>query len=148
MIITQFIHESGGFQFKEEVACQSGNHCAGQYVDQVGHKDKSYYGRGFIQLTWGANYKAAGEALGVDLLEHPELVSQTDMACKTSLWYWDTNVHPRVGDCKNFGVTTKAINGALECGSPNERAHHRYEIYQKVARTMGVDVASERGCYN
>lgn len=33
---------------------------------------KSYFGRGFIQLTWYDNYKKFGELLKVDLLNHPE----------------------------------------------------------------------------
>ncbi len=31
----------------------------------------AYYGRGPIQLSWNFNYKAAGDALGIDLLNNP-----------------------------------------------------------------------------
>lgn len=34
---------------------------------------QTYYGRGFVQLTWYDNYKKAGAKLGVDLLNKPEL---------------------------------------------------------------------------
>ncbi|CAM5366544.1 hypothetical protein STENM223S_06791 [Streptomyces tendae] len=34
----------------------------------------AYYGRGPIQLSWNFNYKAAGDALGIDLLGNPWLV--------------------------------------------------------------------------
>jgi hypothetical protein len=34
---------------------------------------KTYYGRGFVQLTHKANYKTMGDAIGVDLVNHPEL---------------------------------------------------------------------------
>jgi hypothetical protein len=34
---------------------------------------KTYYGRGYVQLTWKANYEKMGKALGVDLVNHPEL---------------------------------------------------------------------------
>ena len=33
-----------------------------------------YYGRGFVQLTWLANYKKFSDILGVDLVANPELV--------------------------------------------------------------------------
>src|SRR3954471_12470581 len=34
---------------------------------------QTYYGRGFVQLTWKDNYESMGRALGLDLLNHPEL---------------------------------------------------------------------------
>lgn len=34
---------------------------------------KVYFGRGYVQLTWRANYETMGRLLGIDLLRHPEL---------------------------------------------------------------------------
>jgi len=53
-----------------------------------------YRGRGWIQLTHDYNYKAAGEALGVDLYGNPDLATDPDMAGQTTLWYWTTQGHP------------------------------------------------------
>ena len=39
-----------------------------------------YYGRGFVQLTWKYNYEAMGKKLGVDLVDHPELALDLDVA--------------------------------------------------------------------
>jgi putative chitinase len=33
---------------------------------------QAYYGRGFVQLTWKANYATMGRLLGIDLANHPE----------------------------------------------------------------------------
>lgn len=41
-----------------------------------------YYGRGFVQLTWAANYKKYGSILNLPLLEQPDLV----MKHKTALF--------------------------------------------------------------
>lgn len=49
-------------------------------ADPVTHQ--TYYGRGFVQLTWIANYKQFGKLLGVDLVNHPELALQTDYAAE------------------------------------------------------------------
>lgn len=44
----------------------------------------SYYGRGYVQLTWDYNYKKMSAALGMDdaLLIHPEQVLDPDTAYK------------------------------------------------------------------
>ncbi len=43
---------------------------------------KSYFGRGFVQLTWEANYKKLGKVLGEPLAEKPELALETEIAAK------------------------------------------------------------------
>ncbi|KAJ8684216.1 hypothetical protein QAD02_020008 [Eretmocerus hayati] len=152
--IAQLIHESGGFRYREEQACLTGDRCAGSYIDNVGLPGKSYHGRGFIQLTWGANYKAASEALGLgdQLLREPELVSNNvKIAVDVSTWYWRDRVRPQVASKKGqFGATTRAINGAIECsGGFNQRASNRYQCYLKVADALKItNKDAENGCYN
>lgn len=41
---------------------------------------KIYYGRGYVQLTWGENYQRIGQAIGVDLYREPEKALQYDVA--------------------------------------------------------------------
>jgi hypothetical protein len=41
-----------------------------------------FFGRGYVQLTWAANYKQMGTWLGVDLYDNPSLALQPDIACK------------------------------------------------------------------
>jgi predicted chitinase len=41
---------------------------------------KSYYGRGFVQLTWKNNYDKLGERLKVDLVNQPELALDLHVA--------------------------------------------------------------------
>jgi hypothetical protein len=43
---------------------------------------KAYYGRGFVQLTWRANYKKMGALLQIDLEKHPEKALELDVAAK------------------------------------------------------------------
>lgn len=43
---------------------------------------KSYYGRGFVQLTWDYNYKLAGQKLGIDLYNNPDLALHGNVASK------------------------------------------------------------------
>jgi predicted chitinase len=41
---------------------------------------KTYYGRGFVQLTWKTNYQKAARLLGVDLVGNPEKALEFDTA--------------------------------------------------------------------
>jgi predicted chitinase len=41
---------------------------------------KTYYGRGFVQLTWKGNYETMGRLLGIDLVNHPEWALKPDIA--------------------------------------------------------------------
>lgn len=42
----------------------------------------AYYGRGHVQLTWAKNYKAMGEALGVNLYYKPDLALDPDVSTR------------------------------------------------------------------
>lgn len=89
-----------------------------------------YRGRGF-GLTGRANYQAAGEALGLPLLEHPELVAEPLGACLTFGWFWDTHGLNRFADAKDLKNSTKIINGGLT-GLPERQAY-----YAKALEVLG-----------
>jgi len=72
-----------------------------------------YKGRGFIQITGRANYTAAAKDLGIDLVNHPELVEKPDVATKVSLWYWKTRVQPKISNFTNTKAVTKKVNGGV-----------------------------------
>ncbi|MET9487177.1 chitinase [Nocardia sp. NPDC006630] len=146
--LAQVIYESGGLQYKEELAAVNDpGSVAGEYGD--GAPGRSYHGRGYIQLTWPDNYRAASHGIYGDtrLYENPEWVaSDEETAWAVSFWYWKTRVASSPGYGKGFGFTTKAINGALECGSGSEAPRQRYEIYTKVAAALGVKALGPDGC--
>lgn len=43
---------------------------------------KTYYGRGFVQLTWYDNYLKAGQLVDADLVTYPELACDINYATK------------------------------------------------------------------
>ena len=72
-----------------------------------------YYGRGYIQLTGRDNYRMAGSALGLDLLNKPELAADPATAAKIAVWFWQN----KTKDITNFADTktvTYKINPALK----------------------------------
>ncbi len=106
-----------------------------------------YYGRGPLQLSWNFNYKAAGDALGLDLLENPMLVQEDPkIAWATALWYWNTQKGPGNYTCHDamagghgFGETIRTINGPLECdGGKPEQVQSRIDLYKEYCEYLGV----------
>jgi putative chitinase len=43
---------------------------------------KTYYGRGYVQLTWKYNYEKMGKKLSVDLVNNPPLALEPDVAAR------------------------------------------------------------------
>ncbi|MBF4998080.1 hypothetical protein IRT45_13055 [Nocardia sp. BSTN01] len=76
-----------------------------------------YKGRGGLQLTGRNNYERASQALGVDFVNHPELVADPKYAFATAAWYWNThnlnavadNAHPQ--DPASIDPVSQIING-------------------------------------
>ncbi len=66
------------------------------YGGRMGNDDAGdgyrYRGRGFIQLTGEDNYRAAGQDLGLDLLNNPELAADPENARRIALWFWETRL--------------------------------------------------------
>jgi len=56
-----------------------------EYGSQKYLRSKKYFphiGRGFVMLTWDWNYDKFGKALGIDLLNNPELANEPETAWK------------------------------------------------------------------
>ena len=114
----------------------------------------AYHGRGPIQLSWNFNYYAAGNALGVDLLDNPGLVG-TDAAIswETGLWYWMTGTgnagttsHNAMVNGQGFGTTIRAIN-SIECNGGNTaEMQDRVNLYTRFAGILGVPAGSNLTC--
>jgi hypothetical protein len=47
-----------------------------------------FYGRGYIQLTWEFNYRAYGDAIGVDLVDNPDLALEPQTAAAVMAEYF------------------------------------------------------------
>ncbi|WP_313371136.1 glycoside hydrolase family 19 protein [Achromobacter animicus] len=96
------------------------------YANRMGNGDAQsndgfrYRGRGIIQLTGRSNYDSAGDAMGLNLLETPELLSDPKWAALSAGWYWqsrglnelaDDRTHD--DDLEDFARITRRINGGL-----------------------------------
>ena len=80
-----------------------------------------YRGRGLIQITGKNNYRACGEALGLDLMAHPELLEKPQHACMSAAWFWATNGLNTLADAGKFDDITRRINGG-QTGAADRQA--------------------------
>lgn len=83
------------------------------YGGRMGNDDAGdgylYRGRGYTQLTGEANYRDAGTALNLDLVNNPGLAANRDNAERIALWYWQERV-PQA-DRDDVSRATRGING-------------------------------------
>ena len=71
----------------------------------------AYHGRGLIQLTGRDNYQNCGTAVGMDLINHPELLLQPNGASLSAGWFWQKRDLNSLADAKDYETMTKRING-------------------------------------
>ena len=96
--LAQVFHESGALRYVEEIASGAA-YDTGKLAEKLGNtpeKDgdgQRYKGRGFIQLTGLANYKAfkACDLCTEDVVAHPEKVAEFPLNQVASMWFWQSH---------------------------------------------------------
>ena len=115
--IAQVGHESGQFRWLKELwgptAQQVGYEGRADLGNTVKGDGSKYRGRGLIQITGRANYAACGEALGLDLINNPQLLEQPQYAAMSAAWFWSTRGLNTLADQSEFVKITRRINGGL-----------------------------------
>ncbi|MER7759777.1 glycoside hydrolase family 19 protein [Streptomyces sp. NPDC097619] len=149
-------HETGGLvHVVEQNQANYPHYCDATQPYGCPAGQAAYYGRGPIQLSWNFNYKAAGDALGINLLANPYLVERDPaVAWKTALWYWNTQngpgtmtAHTAMTTGRGFGETIRSINGALECNGGNPaQVQSRINNYQRFTGILGVAPGNNLSC--
>lgn len=89
------------------------------YGGRMGNADESsgegwkYRGRGIKQLTGKENYQRCSDALGVDLVENPDLLLEPKYAALSAGWFWNKHGLNDLADKSDIETMTKRINGGL-----------------------------------
>ena len=88
------------------------------YANRMNNGDEAsgdgwrFRGRGLIQLTGRDNYTQCGSELKIDLINHPDLLSdQPNMAVDAAAWFWDRHNLNTYADQDDIKRITKIING-------------------------------------
>lgn len=89
------------------------------YSNRMGNGDEAsgdgwkFRGRGLIQITGRWNYRACGNALGLDLEGQPEKLLIPRYAALSAGWFWSVNGCAGPARRSDVPVVTRIINGGL-----------------------------------
>ncbi|WP_432755751.1 glycoside hydrolase family 19 protein [Pseudomonas sp. WMBT8] len=131
--IAQVGHESGQLRYVREIWGPTAQQVRYEGRADLGNTVKGdgskYRGRGLIQITGRANYAACGEALGLDLINQPELLEQPQHAAMSAAWFWSTKGLNTLADKGEFVKITRRVNGGVNGLEDRQRL---YAQAQKV----------------
>ncbi|WP_421557808.1 glycoside hydrolase family 19 protein [Pseudomonas canadensis] len=132
--IAQAGHESGQLRWVREIwgptAQQAGYEGRADLGNTVKGDGSKFRGRGLIQITGRANYAACGQAMGLDLINKPELLELPQNAAMSAAWFWSTRGLNTLADQKDFAKITRRINGGLT-GQADRQA-----LYDKALKVL------------
>lgn len=108
------------------------NNC---YAKRMGNGDEAsgdgwrYRGRGALMTTGKTNYIDTGRAIGVDLLNNPELLATEECALEAAGWFWARYGLNEKVDQGNFKATTQYINGGQNGAEDRQARYERLVTY-------------------
>ena len=105
------------------------------YSSRMGNRDEysgdgfRFRGGGLFQLTGHDNYWHCGQALGIDLVMHPELVRQPRVAALSAGWFWSTHGCNQLAEAGDDVALTKKINGGtIGLDDRVSKTHHALQV--------------------
>ncbi|QEY70519.1 glycoside hydrolase family 19 protein [Pseudomonas denitrificans (nom. rej.)] len=115
--LAQIGHESGQLKWVKEIWGPTPTQSRYEGRKDLGNTQsgdgKRFMGRGLIQVTGRENYRKAGAALGLSLLDKPELLEQVEWATVSAAWWWSSRGLNELADAGEFEQITRRINGGM-----------------------------------
>jgi predicted chitinase/LysM repeat protein len=109
--LAQLAHESVELRYFEEIASGAAYEGRSDLGNTQPGDGVRFKGRGPIQLTGRSNYRAAGQALGIDLEHNPTRAADPDVGFRTAAWFWNSRNLNSYADAGNFDAITLRVNG-------------------------------------
>lgn len=142
--LAQIGHESGGFRYLRELAsglaydgrADLGNTKPAALQIAARHDSSPgpwWKGSGPMQITGYDNHLTCGEALGLDLLNHPELLAVPVNGARSAAWFWKSRGLNELADQGRFEAITRRINGGLN-GLAERKA-----LFDAAKRALAAD---------
>lgn len=134
--LAQIAHETGRFKWIREIWGPTPAQLRYEGRADLGNTQpgdgKRFMGRGLIQVTGRANYTRAAAALGIDCVNHPELLEAPTNAARSAGDFWRTRGLNEAADAGQFERITRRINGGLNGYT------ERCVLWDQAKRVLGV----------
>lgn len=137
--LAQLLHESAGLRYMHELWGPTQAQLGYEGREDLGNTEpgdgERFRGRGPIQITGRANYKAFGERLGLDLLGHPELAATPRVGFLIAAHFWKLkhlNLLADQGTKAAFVTITRRVNGGIN------GLEDRLAKWRQARRLLGV----------
>lgn len=93
-----------------------------------------YRGRGLFQLTGKSNYEAFKKASGIDVVSHPELVSEDpNVMAESAVWFLKNNKAMKsIAGTGDFDTAVRGINGGNAVPATDERREYYNDYLNKL----------------
>lgn len=138
-IMAQCSHESGNFRFFKEIwgptKAQSGYEGRRDLGNTQAGDGKRFMGRGYIQITGRANYRACGNYIGKDLLNTPELLQLKEAGAAAVVWFFAKGNGRNIGKRNQWSdvvAVTRAVNGGTNGLDDRKSKFARYKQKYKI----------------
>lgn len=132
--LAQCCHESGGFYYVRELASGKAYENRIDLGNIHPGDGPRFKGRGLLQITGRENYEFCGKALGLDLVENPDLLEEHPYSSRSAGWFWSEFKNLNLlADKGEFNLITKRINGGYN--GLAERALY----YDRAKHALGVE---------
>ena len=130
--LAQIAHESGQLMYMEELASGAAYEGRKDLGNTQQGDGRRFKGHGPIQLTGRANYRAAGKALGLDLVNKPETVKTPQVGFRTTVWFWTKHKLNALAD-KNTLMSFKSFTRKINGGRNGQTDREKYWARAKKA---------------
>ena len=145
--LAQVMHESACLRYTTEIASGAAYDTGAKAIalGNTPEKDgdgQKYKGRGYIQLTGRANYKAFSESdlCMEDVLKNPERVAEYPLNQMASMWFWQTKGLNSLADLDDGGKVGEDIvrRITLKVNGGQNGIAERLLYYRRLKKEYGL----------
>lgn len=107
--------------------------------DEASGDGWAFRGRALLQITGRTGYANCAKGIGLDVLDHPELLEQPANSAMAAAWYWDSRGFNTPADRGDFLELSKALNlgNANDSGMPGSWPQ-RLALYGAAKKALGI----------
>ena len=145
--LAQVMHESACLRYTTEIASGAAYDTGAKAIalGNTPEKDgdgQKYKGRGYIQLTGRANYKAFSESdlCMEDVLNNPERIAEYPLNQMASMWFWQTKGLNSLADLDDGGKVGEDIvrRITLKVNGGQNGIAERLLYYRRLKKEYGL----------